>query len=63
MLTRADETYCLPGADLAYQGSPERSATAITSHAAGETGSRNDTLWEGTVEEAPRALLHGRRRN
>lgn len=65
VLTRTDETYCLRGADLAYEGSPGRSAAAshVTSHAAGETGSRNDALWEGTVEEAPSALLHGSRRN
>ena len=35
----------------------------LSLRAASETGSRAGTPWEGTVEEAPRALLHGSRRS
>lgn len=63
VLTGADETYCLPGAGCACQGSPGRPATAVTSHAASETRSRAGTPWEGTVKEAPTALLHDSRRS
>jgi len=44
-------------------GSPGHPTTAKTSHAARETRSRAGTLWEGTVEEEPTALLHGSSRS
>lgn len=60
MLTRADETNCLPG--WSFQESPGHPDT-VSSHATSKTESRAGIPWEGTVEEALRALLHGSRSN